>query len=65
MSTTVINFTIKDLDGAVVPLTRFRITSGRPSSGAIPVEVPYQVEFVTNADGQAQVSLEASTTIPY
>lgn len=64
MSTTTINFTMKDLDGTVVPLTDFVISSGRLNTGEIPDVLPADLEFTTDDDGQATVVLEV-TNAPY
>lgn len=64
MSTTTINFTMKDLDGTVVPLTDFIISSGRLNTGEIPDVLPADLEFTTDDDGQATVELEV-TEAPY
>ena len=64
MSTTTINFTMKDLDGIVVPNTDFIISSGRLNTGEIPDVLPADLEFTTDDDGQATVELEV-TEAPY
>jgi hypothetical protein len=64
MTTTTIDFTIKDLDGAVVPLTSFQIASGRLNTGEIPDVMPATVTFTTDSAGQASVTLTV-TEAPY
>lgn len=64
MSTTTINFTMKDLDGIVVPFKTFEISSGRLNTGEIPGTVPPNVFFTTNENGKATVTLTV-TAAPY
>ena len=59
MSTTTINFTMKDLDGTVVPFKTFEISSGRLNTGAIPGTIPPNVFFTTNENGKATVAVTA------
>ena len=64
MSTTTINFTMKDLDGTLVPFKTFEISSGRLNTGEIPTTIPPNVFFTTNAHGKATVTLTV-TAAPY
>lgn len=64
MSTTTINFTMKDLDGTVVPFKTFEISSGRLNTGEIPGTIPPNVFFTTNEHGKATVTLTV-TAAPY
>lgn len=64
MSTTTINFTMKDLDGTVVPFKTFEISSGRLNTGEIPGAIPPNVFFTTNENGKATVTLTV-TAAPY
>ena len=64
MSTTTINFTMKDLDGTLVPFKTFEIASGRLNTGEIPTTIPPNVFFTTNAHGKATVTLTV-TAAPY
>lgn len=64
MSTTTIKFTMKDLDGTVVPFKTFEISSGRLNTGAIPETIPPNVVFTTNENGKATVTLTV-TAAPY
>ena len=64
MSTTTINFTMKDLEGIVVPFKTFEISSGRLNTGEIPGAIPPNVFFTTNENGKATVTLTA-TAAPY
>ena len=64
MSTTTINFTMKDLDGTVVPFKTFEISSGRLNTGGIPNTIPPNVFFTTNENGKATVTLTV-TAAPY
>ena len=64
MSTTTINFTMKDLDGTLVPFKTFEISSGRLNTGEIPTSIPPNVFFTTNEHGKATVTLTV-TAAPY
>lgn len=64
MSTTTVIFTMKDVNGNIIPFSTFQIESGRANTGYIPDLIPASTTFVTDASGQASVDLVV-TTAPY